>query len=75
MQDEKLLTESQAAEYLNITPRTLQAWRYREGGPPFVRVSERCIRYRSHDLIVWIEGRIRMSTREKSRNKEVCIDN
>lgn len=45
------LPESAAAHLLGVTPRTLQAWRLRGGGPPFVRISLRCVRYRRRDLI------------------------
>lgn len=39
------LTESQAARYLAIAPRTLWALRQSGDGPAFVRIGERCIRY------------------------------
>ncbi len=60
-----LLTETQAAEFLNFTPRALQAWRLRGGGPNFVRVSSRAVRYRKSDLIEWSEYRLKNSTSEK----------
>jgi hypothetical protein len=50
-----LLTERQAAILLGHPVRTLQAWRYRGGGPKFVKAS-RSIRYRRRDLIAWIEA-------------------
>jgi len=57
-----LLTESQAASLLGFTPRALQMWRYRGGGPKFVKISSRAVRYRRRDLLDWIESRIRFST-------------
>ena len=57
-----LLTESEAARILGFSIRTLQGWRYRGGGPRFVRVSRGCIRYRREDLEAWIEERLRWST-------------
>ena len=59
---EALLTENQAADFLQFTPRALQAWRLRGGGPKFVRISSRAIRYRRRDLIEWIEAHIKYST-------------
>lgn len=50
-----LLDEDQAADLLNLSVRTLQAWRIRETGPCFVRAG-RAIRYRRGDLIAWIEA-------------------
>jgi predicted DNA-binding transcriptional regulator AlpA len=50
-----LLTEVQTAEFLNISVRTLQAWRINLAGPRFVRAG-RAIRYRRSDLTAWIEA-------------------
>lgn len=61
---EHLLTTTQAAHYLGISPDTLATWRVRiSDGPPFVRVG-RAIRYRHADLAEWIAGRRRRSTSE-----------
>lgn len=57
-----LLDERAAAATLGLTPRTLQSWRNRGGGPAFVRVSSRCIRYRVEDLEAWAADRVRTST-------------
>lgn len=57
-----LLTEVEAAAYLNLTRRALQAWRYQGRGPRYVKISARAIRYRPEDLNDWIETRLRSST-------------
>lgn len=59
-----LLTEQQAATYLNVNPRTLQKWRFNGGGPQFVRISRRCIRYRPKDIRHWAQNRVKSSTSE-----------
>jgi len=46
--EDKILTERQAAEYLQLTTRALQAWRYKAAAE-FVRI-RRCVRYRKTDL-------------------------
>jgi len=61
-QSNNLLTTRQAAAYLNYTPRALEGWRVRGGGPRFVRVSSRSVRYRQADLDAWIAERVRTST-------------
>jgi len=61
---DSLLTERQTARYLNFTQRCLQAWRQRGGGPKYVRISSRAIRYRKIDLDDWIEERLKASTSE-----------
>ncbi len=57
-----LLTTTEAAEYLGVTPRCAEAWRVRGGGPPFIKISARAVRYRLSDLNRWIEERLRTST-------------
>jgi hypothetical protein len=53
-----LLTTAQAAALLNSTEAALHARRHRGGGPMFVRVSPRRIRYRKCDLVRWVEQRL-----------------
>jgi len=58
-----LMTNTQAAAYLNCSPRTLEARRCRTSdGPIFVKISPKSIRYRKSDLDAWIESRLRKST-------------
>jgi predicted DNA-binding transcriptional regulator AlpA len=52
---EILLTEVGAAKQLKLSVRTLQAWRSRKEGPPFVRVG-RAIRYRECELLAWLRA-------------------
>ena len=54
---DRLLNEQEAAEFLSYTTRALQNWRVRGGGPKYVKVSARSIRYRRRDLIAWVEER------------------
>jgi hypothetical protein len=58
----RLVNEHEAAAFLGYTTRALQNWRLRGGGPIFVKVSDRSIRYRHRDLVAWIEARLRVST-------------
>ena len=58
----ELLKEEDAAEFLGVSVRTLQGWRFKGGGPKFIKISHRAIRYRRKDLIEWIEGKVRTST-------------
>ena len=57
-----LIPETPAAEYLNVTDRTMQGWRRQGGGPRYVKISSRCIRYRRADLRAWAVARMRKST-------------
>jgi hypothetical protein len=53
--DERLLTEKAAARLLCVSSRTLQTWRSKGLGPPFVRVG-RAIRYDRRRLGEWTKG-------------------
>ena len=61
---EALLRQEDAAAIIGVSPRALEGWRYRGGGPKFVRISARCIRYRRGDVLAWIEDRVATSTSE-----------
>ena len=51
---DRLINENEAATFIGYTIRALQGWRVKGGGPMFVRVSGRSIRYRRRDLIEWV---------------------
>lgn len=59
---EQLLKPTETASALNVSERTLEKWRYEGGGPPYVRLSRRCVRYRLADLKSYIENRVATST-------------
>ncbi len=60
-----LINEYPAADFVNLKVRTLQGYRYRGGGPDFVRISARCVKYRRIDLLRWAEARLRTSTSDR----------
>ena len=59
-----LITEIAAAAFLDLERRTMQSLRQRGGGPRFVRISSRCIKYRRADLRTWSEARLVSSAAE-----------
>jgi excisionase family DNA binding protein len=54
--DETLLTEAQAAKYLNVAVRTLVRWRQEGIGPP-VRWARKSPRYSKTELDAWTRQR------------------
>lgn len=46
----ELMRQDEVAKLLNVSPRVLEAWRCRGGGPTFVKISVRCVRYRRDDV-------------------------
>ena len=57
-----LIDEKDGGSFLGLTDRTMQAFRQRGGGPRYIVISARCIRYRRVDLRTWAEARMRRST-------------
>ena len=52
---EKVMTTKQAAEYLQISERTLQRWRDEGRGPKYIQPEPKVIRYRESDITAWLE--------------------
>ena len=65
-----LLTEKEAAELIGFTPRFLQERRFRGGGPRYVAVSARAVRYRPEDLEAWAMARLRTSTSDSNEGPQ-----
>lgn len=63
---DRLINEREAADLIGYTVRALQNWRVRGGGPKFVKVSARSIRYRRRDLRDWINSLTITSTSDYS---------
>ncbi len=59
-----LLFTAEAAYLLGLSPRTLEALRLRGGGPPFVAVTPKAVRYRPRDIEAWVAEHMRVSTSE-----------
>ena len=54
---DRLIGEKEAASYLCYSVRALQNWRVRGGGPLFIKVSGRSVRYTRRDLQDWINAK------------------
>lgn len=57
------LNENQAAEFLGVSVRTLQAWRVRGGGPRYIKIG-RAVRYQRRELLGFQEAHTVGSTSE-----------
>jgi predicted DNA-binding transcriptional regulator AlpA len=67
--DDSLLKEDQAGEFLQISPRTLQAWRGQGKGPRFCAAGG-AIRYQRSDLVEWIRRNLASSTSAKKKTAD-----
>jgi predicted DNA-binding transcriptional regulator AlpA len=56
-----VLNEKQAAEFLGVSVRTLQAWRVRGAPPRFVKIG-RAVRYQRRVLLEFLEQHTVTST-------------
>lgn len=57
-----LLTTDQVATALGLSSRTLAAWRSsRSSSLPYLKTGSR-VRYRSQDVVAWLESRVRSAT-------------
>jgi predicted DNA-binding transcriptional regulator AlpA len=63
---DRLIAESEAARFIGFTIRALQGWRLKGGGPRYVKVSARAVRYRRRDLMAWAESKLRSHTSEQA---------
>lgn len=65
----KLLDVEGAAEHLTVCVSTMNGWRHRGGGPPYIRLSRNKVAYRVEDLDAWIASRVCTSTADESASR------
>lgn len=53
---------AEVAAYMRVSPATLEYWRRVGGGPAYVRLKNRQIRYQGSDVLQWLEARRRRTT-------------
>ncbi len=63
--DERLLNEAESAQFLGLSPNTLNRWRCLRKGPEFVKLGGRSVRYRLSDLTAWVESQRKMTSGAK----------
>ena len=54
---DRYLSTTEAGELIGLSRDALEQRRSRGNGPPFVRLSPRCIRYRRRDVLAWLAAR------------------
>lgn len=66
MEHDVLLNEAEAARFLRVGTKALQAWRLRGNGPVFLKVG-RLVRYAEKDLNLFLKKARRQSTSDAGR--------
>lgn len=56
------LKEAEAANYLGISKKTLQRWRFHRRGPDYVKLNNKLIRYPISNLNAWMDQQIITTT-------------
>jgi len=69
----KYLTTKQAAEYLGLSPRTLERMR-RNGGGPVYRKHGRHVLYHINDLDAWSRARAQQTTADREAQGELPFE-
>lgn len=58
---ERMMRETEVADQFGVSRRTLQGWRWRGGGPPYVRIGA-AVRYEPAEVRAWLDAQRRTST-------------
>jgi predicted DNA-binding transcriptional regulator AlpA len=56
--ENRLLTPEDVAAITGLSVETLAQWRSQKRGPPYLKISRNCVRYRQSDLDGWVAERI-----------------
>ena len=59
---DRLLSTTEAAHFLGVSPRTLEDWRLRGGPLPFRKLGRRLVRYLASDLLTFVREAARANT-------------
>ena len=51
-----LLSRKQAADFLGISPRTMEKWAVVGGGPNFLKIGKK-VMFSQQDILTWIDSR------------------
>ncbi len=67
-----LLTAAEVSQLIQVPEATLATWRCVGKGPAFVKLPK-CVRYRSEDVLAWLEDNIRHAPKTERRNMALAI--
>jgi predicted DNA-binding transcriptional regulator AlpA len=66
--DDELLSTRQIADWLGVSTQWVEIGRSKNYGPPFRKISARCIRYLRGDVLKWLKARSYASTAEYAKH-------
>lgn len=53
--NERLMTESEVADFLRVTPKIIERWRSEGAGPRYYRVEKNLVRYSMDQVLEWLK--------------------
>lgn len=59
---DQLIDEKQASQLMGISPRTLQGYRVKGGGPEFIKLNNKIVRYKISAIQNWINDNKKINT-------------
>jgi hypothetical protein len=62
---DEAVTTAEASRILGVPACTLATWRSRGGGPPFLKLGGRAVRYQRRGLFEWLISRQRINTADR----------
>ncbi len=62
-----LINETEAGDFLGLSVRAMQKRRQTGGGPRYVHISSRCLRYRRIDVRAWADRLMCSSTSDSGQ--------
>lgn len=69
MPTKRIFRTTEAAEYLGLSPSTLEKKRLTGDGPRFIRLGGRAVGYDIQDLDAWLDGQRRLTTSDSDPDK------
>ncbi len=66
--DDELLSTQAVANWLGVSVQWVEIGRSKNYGPPFRKISARCIRYLRGDVLKWLKARSYASTAEYAKH-------
>lgn len=62
---DQILSSKELEQLTGLKRRFWESRRIKGDSPPFIRISDKCIRYRWGDVLQWFEQRMRKSTSDQ----------
>jgi predicted DNA-binding transcriptional regulator AlpA len=66
---EEAIDTKAASKLTGVSVQTLETWRSRGGGPHFVKLGAKTVRYPRRELITWMRAKVCASTADADKSR------